>query len=141
MAYRCRHFKLWELVDQATYSAMGEKAWLLFDNRALETLDWLRDTYGPVVVNDWKAGGKFQYSGFRPEHCIEGAKHSQHKYGRAFDCKFREISADQVRADLIARPGRAPLMTAIEVPSPGHPMSWFHFDTRNATALQQFPAR
>ena len=126
---RCKYFKIWELVPKALYNGYEEyKLWWLFDERALWTLDALRDQYGKMVVNDWKSGGEYQERGYRLGGSATGALMSQHKYGRAFDCKFLDAPVAVVRQDCIDR--RYPCfekITAIEIG-----ISWFHFDLRNS---------
>lgn len=137
---RARHFVIQELVCPEIFAERGERAWELLRPEFIVTLDDLRDEYGPIAVNDWHIGGTFKYSGLRPFDCPEGAKFSMHKFGAGGDAKFKRVSADKVRADVIAKPDRFPHIQAIEVPSPGKPMSWFHFDHRNvAKRIAQFP--
>jgi hypothetical protein len=128
--YKCEYFKIYELVPKAYYEGYPEyKLWWLFDDRALMTLDLLRKQYGKIVANDWYFGGIYQERGIRPEDSITGALFSQHKYGRAFDLKFKDIPVGVVRQDCIAkRYDCFKYITAIEIE-----VSWFHFDTRNNT--------
>ena len=51
--YRPQHFELEELIPPETLQALGRKAWLVLDPRALFTLDQLRDAFGICTVNDW----------------------------------------------------------------------------------------
>ncbi|MBI9113252.1 peptidase M15 [Maridesulfovibrio ferrireducens] len=141
--YKPNHFRIEELVYPEFYEAhkhRGELMWMAFDQRALITLDWLRETYGPITVNDWLWGGPFKYSGLRPFDCEEGSELSQHKFGRAFDCKFKNVTADEVRADMRRVGCMEPKVNRDSLPLryryirrieefPG--MSWFHFDTGN----------
>lgn len=138
MSYQTRHFALEELVDPTTLQELGPKAWILFDDRALITLDALRDEFGPITVNNWHKGGPRRWSGFRPQDCPVGAEYSQHRYGRAFDCIFAQASADDVRKDLLEDPDGYPYITAIEVPKRGEEMGWLHFDCRNVAAIKTF---
>ena len=94
---KCEYFAIHELVDQVTYEERGQKAWELLDSRLLTVIDRLRAVFGRATVNDWKWGGKFQWSGLRTERCNIGSKYSQHKYGRACDIKFKNVSAEEVR--------------------------------------------
>lgn len=136
--YKCKHFTIKELVTPQMYSAWGERCWSLFDDRLLRTLDALRERFGSCVINDWAWGGSFKYSGFRDElfyGSVEKylASRSQHKYGRAADCKFKHHSANDVRKYVLEHPGEFPDITFIEC-SPladGSAMTWFHFDVRN----------
>jgi len=82
--YKCEHFDIEELVPEDVFNERGEKCWELLDEDILADLDTLRDLLGPLTINDWKWGGGFQYSGFRPEGCGVGSKYSQHKLGKAF---------------------------------------------------------
>lgn len=131
--YVPRHFAVSELVPPeifAEWKASPESLLYIFDVGALQTLDGLRDRYGPLVVNNWHQGGAFRYSGWRPFACTEGAPLSQHKFGRAFDCKFRFVTADEVREDIFTTPDDSPFfrIRRVEV---FEGMSWFHFDMGN----------
>lgn len=134
--YQCRHFIIQELVPPEVYRDRGEKAWELLDERALRTLDALRDEFGPCTVNDWHLGGKRQWSGLRTHDCGVGAKYSQHIFGRAFDCLFRNYSAQAVR-DVVLRKRKSffPYINGMELN-----ITWFHFDTRNHSPLKTFGA-
>ncbi|MBI9113281.1 peptidase M15 [Maridesulfovibrio ferrireducens] len=145
--YKTNHFRIEELVSPEFYEAnksRGELMWLAFDARVLITLDLLRKVYGPLTVNDWLWGGPFKYSGLRSMDCEEGAALSQHKFGRAADAKFKNVTADEVRNDMRKKGLLAPenkwsgsrcfdSITCIEE-TPN--MSWFHFDVRNWDAVQ-----
>ncbi len=125
-----RFFTLQELVPPELFQQHGERLWLCFDARALITLDRLRERYGPIVVNNWHAGGDFTLSGLRPMDSTVGATLSQHKFGRAFDCKFTQADPAEVRQAIIADPDAEAFkhITRLE-DFPG--MSWVHFDTGN----------
>jgi len=129
--YRPKYFDIEELVPQdllLEYAGREHYLWYLFDNRVLVTADRLRARYGKINVNTWKWGGASQYRGFRPPNCNVGAKLSQHRFGRALDLIFIEVSPDIVRLELKKDPFRHEFefITAIE-----DNISWFHFDTRN----------
>ena len=97
MAYECEHFGLEELVDPDTFEKLGSNAWKLFDDKALLAIDKLRETFGSATINNWKWGGNFKWSGYRTQNCGIGASKSMHKFGAAFDLKFKNISAEDVR--------------------------------------------
>lgn len=123
-----KNFILQELVDPETYEARGERAWELLDPRALITLQTLRDALGPCVVNDWNSGGSFKQSGLRDFSSSVGAKFSQHKYGRAFDCKFSHFKPLEVLTYVQAHRGDFPYLTVVE--DTNATPTWFHFDVR-----------
>jgi hypothetical protein len=105
------------------------------------SIDLIREFIGSgVVINNWKAGGKFVESGLRPVITPTGAKFSTHKVGEAFDLKFsgkytpetlreymKKIGCFQPgflqRTDDEAKPFL--YMTRIEWMKN---MSWFHLD-------------
>ena len=131
--YTAKHFTLEELVPPEIFTHWEQRQyllWMLFDIEALQTLDLLRARYGPCTVNDWRWGGSFQFSGWRPWTCPEGAKLSQHKFGRAFDCKFQRVSAEEVREDVIRSQGDEAFAFIHRIEA-FDGMGWFHFDTGN----------
>lgn len=128
MRFYPRSFDIRELVSPAIYEARGERAWELLDCDALVMLQQLRDTFGPCTVNNWHLGGAFKESGLREAGTSTGAAYSQHKFGRAFDCKFRDCSPQMVAEYIVKHPGAFPLLTTIE--DTAFTPTWFHFDTR-----------
>ena len=128
--YRPKHFGLRELVGPDLYMARGEAAWELLDPRGLAVLDALRDKWGPVTVNDWHVGGGFSQSGLRDPVTGIGARLSQHKSGRAFDCKFKDTTPQAVYAYLLENADEFPGLTTLEdiAATP----TWLHFDVRAA---------
>jgi hypothetical protein len=141
--YHCEHFGLYELVDEKTYNryigTQEWKLWLLFDNRALWTLDALRDKYGPGYVNTWYGhlvdvfNNIRQWSGWRPPECDVGADLSQHRFGRGFDPIYIQTSASQIRQDAKEHPewDCFRYITRIEEAHKGTPINWLHFDVGN----------
>ncbi|WP_105198993.1 D-Ala-D-Ala carboxypeptidase family metallohydrolase [Pseudoalteromonas sp. T1lg10] len=121
-----------ELVPKDVYEAFADNPLFLtnlFDPRALETLQALREAFGPCIVNTWHTvNGGFQYRGYRPLLCEVGATRSQHKLGKAFDCSFKDFSAEEVREYVLENPHLFPHITAIEAD-----VNWFHFDVRTPT--------
>jgi hypothetical protein len=107
MSYRPKYFALNEVVYPGAIQARGEKAWELMDDRILRGADWLREKFGPCVING-KFGGKgFTESGLRDPFTTTGAKFSQHKFGRALDLKFLKVSVTEVYDYIIRNPGEA----------------------------------
>lgn len=129
-AYKPEHFELYELVPKYFFQEHQDdpNIWGIFDSRALWTLDRLREIYGKCYVNNWFWGGKNQYSGWRPFDCKTGADLSQHKFGRAFDVKFANILAEDVRQNIRqhSMDYAYQYITCIE-----RDVAWFHFDCRN----------
>jgi hypothetical protein len=121
-------FSIKELVPQKLYEHFQSSQhilWGMFNEQALQTLVALRQHFGPLTVNDWAWGGGYQYSGFRPFDCTVGADLSQHRLGTAFDCKFKNVTAEEVRQYIKDNPFEFPYITHIE-----GDVDWFHFDCR-----------
>jgi hypothetical protein len=127
--YRAKHFRLEELVDRAIFVERGDRAWWLLRPDALMMLDRLRDVFGVITVNDWADGGSHTEAGLRLPMTLTGAKWSMHKYGGAFDPKFRDVTPAEVSARILARPVDFPLITTLE--DVAKTVTWLHFDVRN----------
>jgi hypothetical protein len=116
MSYRPKYFALNEVVYPGAIQARGEQAWQLMDDRILRGADWLREKFGPCVING-KFGGKgFTESGLRDPFTTTGAKFSQHKFGRALDLKFLKVTCTEVYDYIIRNPteARANGITTVE---------------------------
>ncbi len=131
--YKCKYFKIQELVPENAYAERGEKAWELLDERALITLDTLHDKYGTMIINNWLWGGPRQWSGLRTASSPYGTMYSQHRFGRAFDVIFKNYDADHVRQEVLNNPEWFPLITSLELD-----VSWFHFDVRNCERIKVY---
>lgn len=133
--YKCKYFHLVELLPRAFYEAnilrYKDNLWFLFDAHGLITLDRLRDRYGKCHMNNWKWGGANGSKGFRPPESTIGAKLSQHRFGRGFDPKFENATADEVREDLKNNPGDPAFEYITAIEDGEIAKTWFHYDTRN----------
>jgi hypothetical protein len=107
--YIPKYFSVKELVSRHIYEknmARGRSPeWMfstLLDERLLKTIDILRDQFGPMTINDWYLpNGSTHYRGFRSPGCSVGADLSQHRFGRAADIIPRDVSAKDIRDDII----------------------------------------
>lgn len=129
MFYKCKHFRIEELVDKLTFDRFGEKSWMFFNQSALKSLDSIREYFGvQVIVNNWLWGGELQYRGLRPKYVQVGSEYSQHRLGNAFDCTLEGVTADKVREEILKNKDKEgfELITCVE-----NKVSWLHFDCRN----------
>lgn len=104
------NFHLWEFLPEETFIELSTPVSIsLIDSRIIGISQFVRDRFGkPTTINDWKSGGKYNYSGYRPYDLmhdprntrIRFAKNSQHKFGRAVDLKVRGISSEEVQQDI-----------------------------------------
>jgi len=75
-----------------------QKAFWFIDMRIVLINQWIRTYTGkPTWINNWHLGGPYQYSGFRPLDCPEGADYSQHRCKCASDTKVHDMSGEEIR--------------------------------------------
>jgi hypothetical protein len=130
MSYRPKYFALNEVVHPGAIQALGERAWTLMDERILRGADWLRELFGPCTING-KFGGKgFTESGLRDPFTATGAKFSQHKFGRALDLKFHNVTCKEVYDYIIRNPGQARENGITTVEDIAFTGTWLHIDCR-----------
>ncbi len=98
LIFKPKNFTIQELVDPGTYKRFGERSWMFLDPRILKALQGLRNHFGPCTVNNWHTGGDRQWSGLRTPSSPYYSSTSQHTFGRAIDCIFRNAPAKEVRA-------------------------------------------
>lgn len=129
MYYKCKHFRIEELVPQETFYAHWGASWSFLNPHALMALDSIRELFDcPVTVNNWLWGGHFNYRGLRPKDCSIGADYSQHRLGNAFDCDVKGHTAEEVRETILASKDLFGIqhINCIEAD-----VNWLHFDCRN----------
>ena len=85
--YRCKYFKIKELVNPSFLGTNENILWMLFDERVLKGADRIRELYGACTVN---ADGLTD-CGLRKMDSKTGAVFSAHKFGRALDLHIRSI--------------------------------------------------
>ena len=88
--YTCKYFGIKELVCPEWYAFAQkrggiDKLWVMIDERILRTIDMLRKRFGPIIINNWGAGGPRKESGLRVFDTPTGATCSPHKVGKAVD--------------------------------------------------------
>lgn len=126
---KCQHFILQELIPPEIYDLRGDAGWELLDPVALLSLDALRECFGPIVVNNWHDGGNFKESGYRSLTTPTGARFSQHKFGRAFDCKPQRVTPDEMSEYILTNATKFQHITTLE--DVKKTVTWLHFDVRN----------
>lgn len=137
--YKCKYFKIRELVHPSFIGVNETILWGLMDVRVLKYADQIREKYGPCTVN---ANGLTD-CGLRKTDSTTGARFSAHKFGRALDLHIRdiEVAASKI-SDATARKNykireynrvRETLMTnpAFDGLNFEHGISWLHIDVAN----------
>lgn len=127
--YKPKNFSITELVGPEIYEYHGDHfSWFLLDQTALKVLQALREEFGPCVVNNWNSGGQFKESGLRERTTKTGAKNSAHKFGMAFDCKFKNYSADEVRKAVLENEQKWLNLGMTRIEDGAYSPTWLHFD-------------
>ena len=72
----------------------------LIDRRLILVDQFLRERFGPVIINNWHIGGDREWSGIRVDGGEDYSFFSQHSYGRASDKLFMGVTSDEVREDI-----------------------------------------
>lgn len=91
--YRCKYFKIKELVHPSFLTTNESILWRMFDDRLLRAIDKIREKYGPCTIN---ADGLTD-CGLRRMDSATGAYFSGHKFGRAADLHIRTIEQEAAK--------------------------------------------
>ncbi|MCK5140218.1 MAG: hypothetical protein KAQ85_10285 [Thermodesulfovibrionia bacterium] len=136
--YKCKHFKIYELVPPQVFKDRGQKAWELLDPNLLMLIDRIKMYFSPddpVTINDWKWGGKFKWSGLRnPQARKYYSPTSQHTFGRAADMKFKNITPKKIRTIIRDDPSYWDEMGVRCVENKTG--TWLHVDVRNCIPIK-----
>ena len=118
-----------EIIKMFTVNGVvSNNIWMLMDERILLAADCLRLRYGICYINH---NGMTQ-RGFRTDEKV-GAKFSQHRYGRALDINFKNVTVKEVRDYIINNPSLFVGITAVE-----NVDGWLHIDCRNCEPIMVF---
>lgn len=118
-----------EFVPPAIYEHFVDKSIWFIDPRIVVIAQFIRDRFNATVtINNYLAGGNYQYSAFRDHACTIGAENSQHRHGRAIDFRVKNKTPEEIRADIITNFElyRKAGLTTIEGGTP----IWVHADCR-----------
>ena len=111
-----KRFKTHELVDPATFAALGDKALEIFRPEALMVLDELSAFFGDkaITINNWKTDGQFHWRGLRTIECTQGAARGPHRVGAAWDINVAGMTPDEVFAAITGNPDNFPHIRRME---------------------------
>ncbi|MFW5916194.1 MAG: hypothetical protein ACOCTM_01845 [Bacteroidota bacterium] len=130
------NFDIREFVHPDVWNEYGEKS-VWFVNRKLILCDQaLRDRYGLTMINNWHYfhedlwySRKRVNSGFNLNRDI-GADYSMHKLGLASDSIYKDVTADEVREDILKHEKFWLDMGLTTLESGDFAKTWVHKDTR-----------
>ena|SRR3990167_10573598 len=123
------HFFLQEFVPANIFKKWDKKSFWFIDKRIIDIAESIRNHIRkPVIINNWKDGGAYNYSGYRPPECNVGARFSQHRLGRAIDIKVPGIDLLQLYSFIKKNSDKFPDITCLE--NIQHTNTWIHADCR-----------
>ena len=142
--YECKHFDIKEFVSEETYQARGELCWRFFNPYLLRSADILREIYGQMIINTWslsdsvqQAYGNRTESGLRTPAMENYSQYSSHSHANAFDALFRDVTAEEVRHDIITHKIELPAPVILECTIKGKQISWLHLATGNVDEITE----
>jgi len=132
--YKSKYFKIEELVPKELYDKYSEgELWSMLDSSLLKDLDKLKEVFnkGTMTINNWKWGGKRNWSGIRTEGSPYYSAGSMHSFGKAFDIIFSDYEAERVRGYIKEHRDMFKAIKGLERNKNGKPISWVHIDTKD----------
>lgn len=130
--YKCKNFKLYELLPKEVYKDEVQ-GWELLDDKLKKTIDVVRDILGiPLICNNWFVGGRRNLCGYRPSICETGATFSAHKKGMAVDLISTNMTAHDMREKIKANQDKLPYNIRLEKwDKNGNEIGWTHLDVKD----------
>jgi len=126
------HFALHEFVPIHIYHRYGRNARWFIRPEVVKLAEFYREWFDvPVTVNNWYWGGRFQERGFRVPETQTGSQYSQHKFGAAFDCNVRGLTADAVREEILNNADEFMNAGLTTLEHPAYAPTWIHSDIRS----------
>lgn len=135
--YKCKHFKIYELVSKKALDHYGEtKCWQFLDEDLLRTFDKIREMTGrAITVNTWYWGGRFSQRGWRAN--LDDIPYNKtikkqmyngfHNLGKAGDFDIKGWSAEKSRKWILENQEHFPYITYME-----DKVNWVHIDGRQS---------
>lgn len=124
------NFFLEEFIPNDIYLDNKDNCLRLIDSRIITIAQYLRDKFGSLTINDWNIGGHYSESGFRRFDTNTGAQFSQHKYGRAIDCKFKDKTPKEVSEYILNNQSEFLDIGLTVLENVNKTTTWLHCDCR-----------
>lgn len=131
-----QNFHLKEFVPTEIYKRFGSSSIWFIDKRVINICQFIRERFKRgVTVCNASSGGQYNYSGFDlpTGGYRKGSSLSQHKFGRAADCKLlgeENKGADMLREDVINNFSLYKKLGLTTIEDAKFSPTWLHFDIR-----------
>ncbi len=97
-----KYFKIEEFVPKNIFKHYSTNSIMFLDPRVINLAVAYREFFNkPVVINNWHSGGTYQERGYRIPNSNTGARFSQHKFGRAFDCNIKGVDDQEAYNEIV----------------------------------------
>lgn len=134
MAYKCKYFRIEELVSKQVFDKYGQTAWQFFDEKLLINIDWLREELGlKITINNWLWGGKYSQRGYRCnldqivlDKTSQGKIYCTAHIGQGVDFDIEDMASKEFRIWIECNKYKIPHAIRIE-----NNVSWNHMDIRD----------
>jgi len=142
MIYKCKYFKIKELVSPLVYRKFGDFAWKFFDEDVLSDLDTIREYHAArIVINDWAWGGSLKQCGLRcnKDDLVASKKDvycSAHIMGKGFDLHSDNIPKLYNDVEFLIKNKRLKKIRRIESQQTTK-NAWCHVDTFQANTIPE----
>ena len=115
--YKCKYYKLQELVPPDVYQKFGDFAWRFFGENELKDIDTIREYHGPITINNWHIGGNLRNCGLRTNLYEKNKLYcSAHLMGKAFDLHSSNIKKLYSDINILFAGGKLKAIKRIESP-------------------------
>ena len=122
-----KNFHIKEFVPKEIWQRWGKRSIWFVDPKIIKVAQALRNEFGPMIIN----GGNYNQSGFRPMSTKIGGKLSQHRFGRAIDCKFKDMTVQDVYSAILKNESHWMKKGITTLENINATPSWLHVDCRN----------
>lgn len=127
--YEPKNFVTEEFVPKHIYERYGDISLSIFmDTRIIITADQIRKYFNrKMYINNYFFGGIRNFSGYRDNRSYVYNESSAHSFGRAIDFIISDLTADEIREEIIKKHKKFPFISRMELGT-----SWIHVDCQNS---------
>lgn len=128
-----------EYYNIMVYKNSEDRFYRLVDPKIVSIAQFYRDYFGrEVVINNWHTGGNFSLRGWRPQDTKIGARFSQHKLGKAFDCNIKGLSDREVYETILKNKELFYEKGVRRLEDIRYTTGWLHTDIKETNELKIF---